>query len=130
MSNSSRKLMKDGLPLLNFTNLKLELPNQTNIVTTLVPKMMDSKQSSKRSVHEMVPLGTSKEALIHELTSKTEQPLADPNIVPVKCSVTSTRKTIVLLVILVIVVAIVTVFVGIFVSKHIKNKDKEGNQRK
>lgn len=73
----------------------------------------------------MVPLGTSKEALIHEITFKTEQPPADPDLVPVKFSVKSSRKGRILLATLVIVVVIVAVFVPIFVSKHIKNKEKE-----
>ena len=91
---------------------------------------MDSKQPSKYSVHEIVPLGTCKETLIHEITSKTEQPPADPDLMPVKFSVKSTRKNKVLLATLVIVLVIVAVFVGIFVSKHIQNKDKEQRQRK
>ena len=77
----------------------------------------------------MVPLGTSKETLINEITSKTEQLPADLDLVPVKYSVKSSQKTRVLLATLVIVVVIVAVFVGIFVSKDIKNKDKEQSQR-
>lgn len=85
---------------------------------------MDSKQSSKHCDNEMVPLGTSKETLILEITSKTEQPPADPDFVPVRFFVK------ILLATLVIAVVIVTVFVGIFVSQRIENKVKGESQRK
>ena len=90
---------------------------------------MDSKQASRNSVHEMVPLGTSTEALIYAIAPKTEQPPADSDLVPVKFTVISSRKRTVLLAILVIVVVIATVFVGIFLSQRIK-KDKDESQRK
>ena len=89
---------------------------------------MDSKQSSKYCVNEMVPLGTSKETLILEITSKTKQPPADPDFVPVRFCVRFYVK--ILLATLVIAVVIVTVFVGIFVSQRIKNKVKGESQRK
>ena len=91
---------------------------------------MDSEQASRNSVHEMVPLGTSTEALIYAATSKTKQPPADPDHVPVKFIVISSRKRTLLLATLVIVLVIAAVFVGIFLSQRIKNKDKEGSQRK
>ena len=91
---------------------------------------MDSKEASKNSVHEMVPLGTSTEALIYEITSKTEQPSADPDIVPVKFTTKSSRKRTVLFATLVIVVVLAAVFVGIFLSQRFKNKDMEESQRK
>ena len=81
------------------------------------------------SAHEMVPLGTSKETLIHEISSETEPPV-DPDLEPVKFSMNSNRKSIILLATLVIIIIIVAVFVGIFVSKDIKNKDNEESQRK
>lgn len=90
--------------------------------------MMDSKQPSKCCINEMGPLtGTSKEAPTHEVTSKTEQPPADPNLVPVKFCVKLSRKTCICICLLValVIVVIVAVPVAIFVSKNIKNKDKE-----
>ncbi|XP_067046091.1 cartilage intermediate layer protein 2-like isoform X3 [Acropora muricata] len=89
---------------------------------------MDSKQASSNSVHEMVTLGTSTEALIYAATSETEQPPADPDLVPVKFTVISSRKRTVLLATLIIVVVIATIFVGIFLSQHINNKDKDESQ--
>lgn len=91
---------------------------------------MDSKQASKSSVHEMVALGTSTEALIYERTSKTEQPPADPDLVPAKFTAVSSRKRTVILATVVIVIVIAAVFVGIFLSQRNKNKDKEESQRK
>ena len=79
------------------------------------------------SVHEMVPLGTSTEALIHEISSETEQPPVDPDLVTVKFSRNSNRKIIITLVIIVIIGA---VLVGTFVSNDTKKKDKEKSQRK
>ena len=90
--------------------------------------MMNSKQSLNYCVNEMVPLGTSREAVIHEITSKGEQPPADLDLV--KFSAKPTRKTTVLLAIFVIAVVVFAVFVGIFVSNHFKNKEKEGSKRK
>ena len=57
--------------------------------------MMDSKQSSKYCVNEMVPLGTSKEALIHfhETMLQTENQPANSDFVPVKLSNKSSRIT-------------------------------------
>ncbi|XP_015766089.1 PREDICTED: uncharacterized protein LOC107344918 [Acropora digitifera] len=90
--------------------------------------MMDSKQPSKCCINEMGPLtGTSKEAPIHEVTSKTEQPPADPNLVPVKFCVKLSQKACICICLLttLVIVVIVAVPVAIFVSKNIKNKDKE-----
>ena len=85
---------------------------------------------SRNSVHEMVSLGTSTEALIYEITSNTEQPPADPDLVPVKFTAVSSRKRAVALATVVIVIVIAAVFVGIFLSQRNKNKDKEESQRK
>ena len=76
--------------------------------------------------------GASKEAPIQEVTSKTEQPPADPNLVPVKFCVKLSRKTCICICLLatLVIVVIVAVPVAIFVSKHIKNKDKEEIQGK
>ena len=76
----------------------------------------------------MVPVETSNEAPIHKIASKTEQTPANPNLVPVK----STQKRRVLLAIFVITVVLIVaaVFVGIFVPKHNKNRDKKKSQRK
>lgn len=90
---------------------------------------MDSKQASKNSVHEMVPIGTSTEALIYAIAPKTEQLSADPDLVPVKFTVISSRKRTVLLATLAIAVVIAAIFVGIFLSQRIKNKDKEESQQ-
>lgn len=90
--------------------------------------MMESKQPSNCCSNEMVPLaGASKEAPIQEVTSKTEQPPADPNLVPVKFCVKLSRKACICICLLttLVIVVIVAVPVAIFVSKNIKNKDKE-----
>lgn len=81
----------------------------------------------------MVPLaGASKEAPIQEVTSKTEQPPADPNLVPVKFCVKLSRKACICICLLttLVILVIVAVPVAIFVSKNIKNKDKEEIQGK
>lgn len=95
---------------------------------------MDSKQSSKYSVNEMVPLGTSKEALVyvHETILKTEQQPANPEFIPVKLSKKSSRKAAAVAIALsVIVIVIIAVLVGTFVSKnYAKSKEKENGKRK
>lgn len=95
---------------------------------------MDSKQSSKYCVNEMVPLGTSKEALIYvqETMLRTENQPANPDIIPVKLSRKSSRKTAAILIaISVIMIVIIAVFVGTFVTKnYAKGKEKENGNRK
>ena len=97
--------------------------------------MMDSKQSSKYCVNEMVPLGTSKEALIyaHETILQTENQPPNPDFIPVKLSRKSGRKTAAILIaISVIVIVIIAVFGGTFVTKNYaaKRKEKENGNRK
>ena len=77
---------------------------------------MDSKESSKYCVNEMVSFGTSKESLIYKTTSKAKKPPVNPDLATVTFSVKSTRKTTVFLAILVIAVALVAFFGGPFVS--------------
>ena len=96
---------------------------------------MDSKQSSKYCVNEMVPLGTSKEALIHfhETMLQTENQPANSDFVPVKLSNKSSRITAaIVIVISVIVIVIMAVFVGISVTKTYaaKSKEKDNGNRK
>ena len=95
--------------------------------------MMDSKQSSKYCVNEMVPLGTSKEALIyvHETMLQTENQPADPDFIPVNLSRKSSRKTAAILIVISVIVIIV-VFGGTFVTKNYaaKRKEKENGNRK
>lgn len=97
---------------------------------------MDSKQSSKYCVNEMVPLGTSKEALIHfhETMLQTENQPANSDFIPVKLSKKSSRKTAAILIAIsvIIVIVIIAVFVGTYVTKTYatKRKKKENGNRK
>ena len=96
---------------------------------------MDSKQSSKYCVNEMVPLGTNKEALIHfhETMLQTENQSVNSDFIPVKSSKKSSRKTAAILIaISVIVIVIIAVFVGTYVTKTYaaKSKEKENGNRK